>query len=90
MIADENQSRNFDGAQPVRVLHRFQIAVHHKLAVLAPHLAVKLPRHLAVIDRVIVRVWAVLVEIREITLAPGRDHVIGGVAVLLVIFPVAK
>src|ERR1700687_2831855 len=39
MVAYQDESRNFDGGQPVAVFDRLQVAVNDELTVRAPHLA---------------------------------------------------
>src|SRR5437762_6532983 len=86
VVAYQNESWHFDRVEPVHVLNRFQIAVDDELAVLAPHLAIEIPGHLAAIQRVVVGVGTILIEVRKVSLAPGSDHVIVGIAVLFVVF----
>ena len=88
MIPRNNQSRDVNRAQPLHVLHRFQIPINHELPVRPPHLAIQIPRSVAGYRRVVIRVRMILIKVRKISPAPRRNHVLIRVTVFLVFLAV--
>ena len=90
MITYQNQCWDCNGLETVRVFDRFQIAIDHELAMRAPHFAIEVPGRFALIDRIVIGIWMILVNVREVSLAPGGDHVLIGVAVFFISFAVSE
>jgi hypothetical protein len=91
VIAADQQRRHVNVRKFVQILHGFQIAVDDELAVRSPHFTIEVPGVCGIAGNwIVVGIRVMLIEIREVSIAPRQLGIFIGIAVLFPVFAFAK